>query len=244
MSPDPYDGSYDPSNPQSFNRYTYAMNNPVSYVDPSGLDACVYKNGDGTSTIINAEDGGVVACFGGTYITTTQQVLAVGWNANGSLGIYGAGDGLYNPNGTSYNASQTVTVNGDDSSSYMGPTQFYSPSVQIVMQAPSGSGSGDPNNDPDAAKIKALANIINRNAGAMNSPCFVPGFYAASAVSAYAVAAGGATAGGAETAAAITPSLTQTAGAVWAGVIAKVSGAWDYISAKATSAINRVCATP
>jgi RHS repeat-associated protein len=38
MSPDPYDGSYDPSNPQSFNRYAYAMNNPVSYIDPSGLE--------------------------------------------------------------------------------------------------------------------------------------------------------------------------------------------------------------
>jgi RHS repeat-associated protein len=38
MSPDPYDGSYDPSNPQSMNRYTYAMNNPLSYVDPSGMD--------------------------------------------------------------------------------------------------------------------------------------------------------------------------------------------------------------
>ena len=37
LSPDPYDGSYDPSNPQSFNRYVYAMNSPLSNVDPSGL---------------------------------------------------------------------------------------------------------------------------------------------------------------------------------------------------------------
>jgi RHS repeat-associated protein len=29
LSPDPYSGSYDFSNPQSFNRYVYALNNPL-----------------------------------------------------------------------------------------------------------------------------------------------------------------------------------------------------------------------
>jgi RHS repeat-associated protein len=37
MSPDPSSGSYDFSNPQSLNRYTYAMNNPNVFTDPSGL---------------------------------------------------------------------------------------------------------------------------------------------------------------------------------------------------------------
>jgi RHS repeat-associated protein len=36
MSPDPYDGSYDPSNPQSFNRYSYVLNNPLAATDPTG----------------------------------------------------------------------------------------------------------------------------------------------------------------------------------------------------------------
>ncbi len=36
VSPDPYGGSYDWSDPQSFNRYTYALNNPLSLSDPSG----------------------------------------------------------------------------------------------------------------------------------------------------------------------------------------------------------------
>jgi len=37
FSADPYSGSYKMGNPQSFNRYTYAMNNPLAIIDPSGL---------------------------------------------------------------------------------------------------------------------------------------------------------------------------------------------------------------
>jgi RHS repeat-associated protein len=38
MSPDPYYGSYNLSNPQSMNRYSYVLNNPMRFVDPKGLD--------------------------------------------------------------------------------------------------------------------------------------------------------------------------------------------------------------
>jgi RHS repeat-associated protein len=39
LVPDSYLGSYGLTNPQSMNRYAYALNNPVSFIDPSGLDA-------------------------------------------------------------------------------------------------------------------------------------------------------------------------------------------------------------
>jgi RHS repeat-associated protein len=38
LSPDPYNGSYSLSDPQSLNRYTYLSGRPLSSVDPDGLD--------------------------------------------------------------------------------------------------------------------------------------------------------------------------------------------------------------
>ena len=36
-SPDPFNGSMSPGNPQSFNRYSYTLNSPLNFVDPLGL---------------------------------------------------------------------------------------------------------------------------------------------------------------------------------------------------------------
>jgi RHS repeat-associated protein len=38
-SPDPYNGSMRPTNPQTFNRYSYVQNDPANLIDPSGLDS-------------------------------------------------------------------------------------------------------------------------------------------------------------------------------------------------------------
>jgi RHS repeat-associated protein len=45
--PDPSDGSYDLTNPQSFNRYSYTQNDPVNFVDPSGLNLEAYSSCNG-----------------------------------------------------------------------------------------------------------------------------------------------------------------------------------------------------
>jgi len=56
MSPDPYYGSYRANNPQSFNRYVYAKNNPTSSFDPSGLDEM--EDGDGDCDNWGCAEGG------------------------------------------------------------------------------------------------------------------------------------------------------------------------------------------
>jgi RHS repeat-associated protein len=72
--PDPYDGSYDITNPQTFNRYSYVNNDPVNFVDPLGLDP-------------DAEGGlGSMAALGiGPYGTVTER-------ADGFNGVGGGGE--------------------------------------------------------------------------------------------------------------------------------------------------------
>ncbi|MEK6278775.1 MAG: RHS repeat-associated core domain-containing protein [Acidobacteriota bacterium] len=48
--PDPYDGSYSMTNPQSFNRYAYVGNDPVNFTDPTGLYEICTTGSDGTIT--------------------------------------------------------------------------------------------------------------------------------------------------------------------------------------------------
>ena len=72
LPPDPYDGSYDASNPQSMNRYVYALNNPLSNVDPTGRDACIYDDGDGGVTIYN--EGGNATCPGNGVLSQPRNM--------------------------------------------------------------------------------------------------------------------------------------------------------------------------
>jgi RHS repeat-associated protein len=75
ISPDPLRlDAADPTNPQSWNLYAYTLNNPLSYVDPTGL-FCVWDNGSYDS----ADDpftGSEKKCKakGGTWLAGTPDM--------------------------------------------------------------------------------------------------------------------------------------------------------------------------
>ena len=84
MSPDPYGNSVaDFGNPQSWNMYSYVLNNPLKYVDPTGLD-CAYLNdaGDGIESSDRNSSIGECNSNGGYWVS--GQVNQVSVNGNGS----------------------------------------------------------------------------------------------------------------------------------------------------------------
>jgi RHS repeat-associated protein len=112
LTPDPAGlAAVDPTNPQSWNRYAYVLNNPLSNIDPFGLD-CVTVNADGsTSTAIGDCDemANNQFYFDGN-VNGNQVVVDNDGNVMASV------DGNLQCSGdsgcASYNSLTSVTVNG------------------------------------------------------------------------------------------------------------------------------------
>ena len=92
-SPDPYVGSYDLADPQSFNRYAYVRNNPLGAVDPSGFEEYVPTGG----TADGGSDGGALptASCSGPFCYLRHLINVAGGVVSsllGGLSDGGAGD--------------------------------------------------------------------------------------------------------------------------------------------------------
>jgi RHS repeat-associated protein len=75
-SPDPYKGSMNLSDPQSFSRYAYVNNEPTNYVDPSGLavPVCQLSGGQIHCSSPSNYSGADVGYSGGGILITTSII--------------------------------------------------------------------------------------------------------------------------------------------------------------------------
>lgn len=126
LSPDPYVGSYDGSNPQSMNRYVYLQNRPLNSIDPSGLDQYFWADGClwysyTTITAVTSASGGDF-----TFSTDVHQTLltcenwgsASGGDGGRSAGSGGGGAGSGGGNGTAPNTETIRPMSRLECASY------------------------------------------------------------------------------------------------------------------------------
>jgi RHS repeat-associated protein len=84
-SPDPYNGSMNLGDPQSFNRYSYVENEPTNYIDPSGLQMVAQRTCRNVFRMAYV-DGEFDSAWW-EEVCTTEYV----WVDDAAIGIGGAG---------------------------------------------------------------------------------------------------------------------------------------------------------
>jgi RHS repeat-associated protein len=150
--PDPYDGSVKPNDPQSFNRYSYVQNDPVNFLDPSGLfmtPTCLVDGAEmpcGLAFAIGRGSG----IFGPANTTRWDRSAHMGageWQFYRS--IAGLGSGWFNLAGVAINIHSWVGGEYAGGASYYDNFGTYSfggnPFIQIDPGGP-GPGATRPEN--------------------------------------------------------------------------------------------------
>ncbi len=138
----PDDGSdWDPTNPQSWNLYSYVRNNPLINVDPDGHD-CVYLNNAGNGAEEVDQHSSSTECMGdgtsknpgtgGYWVDGTAQSLGYDPNSN-AVALTGYANGQQTS--ASYGFSDSVTVNGNSNSPQL-TTLDISPGTRLPSPYP------------------------------------------------------------------------------------------------------------
>jgi RHS repeat-associated protein len=112
MSPDDFMKDSHVADPQSWNKYAYARNNPLRYIDPAGEKAtesttCTTDQDNHTTCQVNIQASIAVYATAGSNLTQDQLNAAA---ATMKDSIQGAWTGSFDQGGVTYNVSTTVNV--------------------------------------------------------------------------------------------------------------------------------------
>ena len=137
----------DETNPQSYNRYSYVNNNPLSFIDPSGFDGCqdntCKQDGGGGTTDFT---GGVSAAMYASMLSSGSYASLVG------AGVAFNEDHDLSGLGVIGSITQTVTTNGTASDSETGAEAS---STGTVNTAPSTGANGTPQDNTTTPSTSA-----------------------------------------------------------------------------------------
>ena len=88
LSPDPAGlAAVDLSNPQSLNRYAYALNNPLKYIDPYGLNICVWRDDENGDTYDDHPDSREECESNGGEYWVTDTTVNVSAGSDGAVTV-------------------------------------------------------------------------------------------------------------------------------------------------------------
>jgi len=145
LSPDPAGRSaVDPANPQSWNRYAYVLNNPLSNIDPLGLD-CIH---------IDPDTGNYEGFDSGDCDNSTEELANSGVYVNGTVNT------IYTTTGNDQGVVTGYSATSDSGTLIAGT--FATAQNQQLDTSTATTADFIPSLSSQAAMV-AIANTLNNN---------------------------------------------------------------------------------